>query len=865
MADNNDNIKEKIRNSRVLQVEVNDEIKKSFIAYAMAVNVSRAIPDVRDGMKPVQRRILYSMGELNLFADKPYRKCARIVGDCLGKYHPHGDSSVYGALVRLAQDFSIRCPLVDGHGNFGSVDGDPPAAMRYTEARLSKIAAEMLRDLDKETVDWYPNFDDTLMQPTVLPSRFPNLLVNGSDGIAVGMATNIPPHNLGEVISAVDALIDNPDITVDELMEYVPAPDFPTGGLIMGRGRIRQAYRTGRGGIIIRAKTEIEEAENGKHRIVVTELPYQVNKAELIKTMAELVKDKRVEGISDIREESDRDGMRIVVDVKRDAQPQVVLNMLFKHTDLQTSGGIIFLALVKGEPKILNLKEMLYYYLEHQKEVIERRTRFDLARAEEREHILQGLVIALANIDRVIQLIKESKDKYEASAKLVAEFLLSDKQAGAILEMRLQRLTSLEVESIRAELKDIEERIADFKDILARPERITAIVKTELGEIKDKYDAPRRSQICVDYDEIDIGDLIDREDVVISMTHSGYVKRLPVSEYKAQHRGGTGITAHKPKEEDFVENMFVTCTHDDLLFFTNYGRVYSIKAYEVPEAERTARGRAIVNLLQLSSDEKVNAVIPVKEGSDHSGYLMLATRDGLVKRTAFTEFESIRKVGKIAITLTEGDELISVQILSDGDEILLASSGGKCIRFPATSVRPTGRSSMGVRSIRLGSGERVVDMAVIKKDSTQEVLTVSRLGYGKRSDLDEYRIQSRAGKGTLAGKFNETTGELVNLKLINPTDDVMMIADNGIIIRIRAEEISKISRNTKGVRIMRMKNEGNVVCVAVAPPEPDEQTIEEAERHNAEMAEEDAANDAALEKSSEELLDGGETGGDDEI
>ena len=865
MADNNDNIKEKIKNSRVLQVEVNDEIKKSFIAYAMAVNVSRAIPDVRDGMKPVQRRILYSMGELNLFSDKPYRKCARIVGDCLGKYHPHGDSSVYGALVRLAQDFSIRCPLVDGHGNFGSVDGDPPAAMRYTEARLSKIASEMLRDLDKETVDWYPNFDDTLMQPTVLPSRFPNLLVNGSDGIAVGMATNIPPHNLGEVISAVDALIDNPDITVDELMEYVPAPDFPTGGLIMGRGRIRQAYRTGRGGIIIRAKTEIEEAENGKHRIVVTELPYQVNKAELIKTMAELVKDKRVEGISDIREESDRDGMRIVIDVKRDAQPQVVLNTLYKHTDLQTSGGIIFLALVKGEPKILNLKEMLYYYLEHQKEVIERRTRFDLARAEEREHILQGLVIALANIDRVIQLIKESKDKYEASAKLIAEFLLSDKQAGAILEMRLQRLTSLEVESIRAELKDIEERIADFKDILARPERITAIVKTELGEIKDKYDAPRRSEICIDYDEIDIGDLIDREDVVISMTHSGYVKRLPVCEYKAQHRGGTGITAHKPKEEDFVENMFVTCTHDDLLFFTNYGRVYSIKAYEVPEAERTARGRAIVNLLQLSSDEKVNAVIPVKENSDHSGYLMLATRDGLVKRTAFTEFESIRKVGKIAISLNEGDELISVQILENDDEILLASSGGKCIRFPAASVRPTGRSSMGVRSIRLGSGERVVDMAVIRKDCEQEVLTVSQYGYGKRSDIDEYRIQSRAGKGTLAGKFNEVTGELVNLKLINPSDDVMMIADNGIIIRIRAEEISKISRNTKGVRIMRMKNEGSVVCVAVAPPEPDEQTIEEAERHNAEMAEEDAAKNAALERESEELLDGGDDNDGGEI
>ena len=658
MADKNDNIKEKIQNSKIVQVEVNDEIKKSFIAYAMAVNVSRAIPDARDGLKPVQRRILYSMGELNLYSDKPHRKCARIVGDCLGKYHPHGDSSVYGALVRLAQDFSIRCPLVDGHGNFGSVDGDPPAAMRYTEARLSKIAAEMLRDLDKETVDWYPNFDDTLMQPTVLPSRFPNLLVNGSDGIAVGMATNIPPHNLGEVISAVDALIDNPEISVDELMEYVPAPDFPTGGLIMGRSRIKQAYRTGRGGIVVRAKTEIEEGAGGKHHIIITELPYQVNKAELVKSIAELVKDKRVEGISDVHEESDREGMRIVVDVKRDAQPQVVLNMLFKHTDLQTSGGIIFLALVNGEPKILNLKEMLFHYLEHQKDVITRRTRFDLARAEEREHILNGLVIALANIDRVIELIKKSKDKYEAAANLIGEFLLSDKQAGAILEMRLQRLTSLEVESIRNELKEIETRIADFKDILARPERITAIVKTELNEIKDKYDTPRRSELCIDYDEIDVGDLIDREDVVISMTHSGYVKRLPVAEYKAQHRGGTGITAHKPKEEDFVENMFVTCTHDNLLFFTNFGRVYSIKAYEVPEAERTARGRAIVNLLQLQSDEKVNAVIPVKEDSDHGGYLMMATKGGLVKRTAFSEFESIRKVGKIAISLNEETELL---------------------------------------------------------------------------------------------------------------------------------------------------------------------------------------------------------------
>lgn len=834
MAEKNENLKEIINKSKIVKVEVNDEIKKSFIAYAMAVNVSRAIPDVRDGLKPVQRRILYSMSELNLWNNQPTRKCARIVGDCMGKYHPHGDSSVYYALVRLAQDFSIRCPLVEGQGNFGSVDGDPPAAQRYTEARLSKIAAEMLRDLDKETIDWYPNFDDTLSQPTVLPARFPNLLVNGSDGIAVGMATNIPPHNLGEVISAVEALIDDPDISVDELMNYVPAPDYPTGGRIMGRMRIRQAYKTGRGGIIVRAKAEIEEAENGKHRIIVTELPYQVNKSELIKTMAELVKDKRVEGISDIREESDKDGMRIVIDVKRDAQPQVVLNMLYKHTDLQTSGGIIFLALVNGEPKILNLKEMLYHYLEHQKDVIVRRTRYDLGKAVEREHILSGLLIALTNIDRVIEVIKQSKDKYEASANLMSEFVLTDKQAGAILEMRLQRLTSLEVESIKAELNELEIKIADYRDILAKPERVMSIIKTELGEIKEKYDTPRRSELCVDYDEIDVGDLIDREDVVISMTHTGYVKRQPVSEYKAQHRGGMGITAHKTKDDDFVENMFVTCTHDDLMFFTSIGRAYVIKAYEVPEAERTARGRAIVNLLQLRPDERVNAIIPVKENSNHEGYLMLATKHGLVKRTAFSEFESVRRVGKLAITLNEGDELISAQIVGEKDQVLLAASSGKCIRFEADDVRPTGRSSMGVRSIKIDEGDRVVDMAIIREGCEQEVFTISKNGYGKRSDLADYRVQSRAGKGSLAGRFDEKTGELVNLKLISPGDDIMLIADNGIIIRIKSEEISKISRNTKGVRIMRMKGEGSVVCVAVAPPEPDESLDEQTSHDEAE-------------------------------
>ncbi len=813
-----------VDNTKIVKVQLEEEMKTSFIAYAMAVNVSRAIPDVRDGLKPVHRRILYSMGELNLFADKPYRKCARIVGDVLGKYHPHGDSAVYMALVRLAQDFSIRCPLVDGHGNFGSVDGDPPAAQRYTEARLSKIAGEMLRDIDKETVDWYPNFDDTLEQPTVLPSRFPNLLVNGSDGIAVGMATNIPPHNLGEVIDGVCALIDNPEITVDELMQYIPAPDYPTGGLIMGRANIRHAYRTGRGGVVMRAKTEIEEypmrdgSSQTRQRIIVTELPYQVNKAELIKHIADLVKDKRIEGISDVKEESDRQGMRIVIEVKRDAQAQVVLNTLYKHTELQVSGGITFLALVNGEPKILNLREMLYYYLEHQKEVVLRRTRYDLEKAEERAHILEGLVKALANIDKVVAIIKASRDKFEASEKLMSEFILSDKQANAILEMRLQRLTSLEVEHLRAELAALKETIADLKNIIANPHRVEEIVKTELNEIKDKYATPRKTELCIDYNEIDIGDLIEREDVVISMTHFGYIKRLPTAEYRAQHRGGKGITAHRPKEEDFVENMFVTCTHDDLLFFTNFGKVYAIKAYEVPEAERTARGRAIVNLLQLGEGEKVNAVIPIKE--DMRGNLIMATKRGLIKKTKLEEFASIRKVGKIAITLTEGDELISVQLTCGRDEILIASSAGKCIRFAEDDVRLMGRGAQGVKSMKIDEDDYIVDMTVVKDGS--EVLTVSQFGYGKRTDIEDYRLQSRAGKGIKAGTFNSKTGRLVNLKQITPDDDVMIIADNGTIIRMRAKEISKISRDTQGVRMMKMKGEGNVVCVAVAQPEEEE-------------------------------------------
>ena len=807
---------EALSKTNVHVVKMEEEMKKSFIAYAMAVNVSRAIPDVRDGLKPVHRRILYSMGELNLFNDKPYRKCARIVGDVLGKYHPHGDSAVYEALVRLAQDFSIRCPLVDGQGNFGSVDGDPPAAQRYTEARLSKIAAEMLREIDKNTVDFYPNFDNTLMQPVVLPSRFPNLLVNGADGIAVGMATNIPPHNLGEVINGAIAVMDNPDITVEELMKIIPAPDFPTGGIMMGRVGIRNAYKTGKGNILLRAKTEIEE-HNGRQRIIVTELPYQVNKAKLVETVAGLVKDKRIEGIADIREESDRHGMRIVFDLKRDANAQVVLNMLFKHTQMQVSDGIILLALADGEPKILSLKEILSYYIDFQKEVIVRRTKYDLEKAEDRYHIIEGLVIALDNIDRVIQIIKQSEDKQAAAAALMAEFGLSDKQTNAILEMKLSRLTHLEVESLKNELAELERQINDFKDILAKPQRVIDIVKTEMGEIRDKYGEPRKTEICTDYSEIDIGDLIEKEDVVVSMTHLGYVKRLPVAEYHTQRRGGKGVTAHKPREEDFVENMFVTNTHDDLLFFTNRGKVYCIKGYEIPEAERTARGRAIVNILQLENGEKVTAVIPRKE--DSQGNLIMATRNGLIKKTDLAEFESIRKTGKIAISLTEDDELIGVDMTTGYDEILMASHEGKCIRFAEEEVRQMGRDTMGVRSIKLDEGDYVVDMAIARNGV--EVLTVSENGFGKRSDLVDYRLQSRAGKGIKAGTFNEKTGKLVNLKLINPDNDIMLIADNGIVIRVRAKEISKIGRDTMGVRIMKFKGDAKVVCVSESPAAED--------------------------------------------
>ena len=837
------------KDTKIEKVDTVDNLKKSFISYAMAVNVSRAIPDVRDGLKPVHRRILYAMGEMNNFYDKPTKKCARIVGDVMGKYHPHGDSSVYDAMVRLAQDFSIRYPLVDGQGNFGSVDGDPPAAMRYTEARLSKIAGLMLEDIDKETVDFYPNFDNTLEQPTVLPAKIPNLLISGADGIAVGMATNIPPHNLTEVLTGLQALIDNPDIDIDDLIKIIPAPDYPTGGIIMGRVAVKHAYKTGRGGIVVRGKAEIEETSSGKSRIIITELPYQVNKAQLIIQIADLVKNKKLEGISDIKEESDRRGMRIVIDIKKDANAQVVLNSLYKQTQLQKGSGIIFLALVDGQPKVLNLKEMLYYYLEHQKVVLRRKTEFDLKKAREREHIVKGLVIALASIDEVVQIIKSSKDRQDALVKLTENFELDEIQANAILDMRLAKLTSLEVEKLKEELEELERLIADLEDILARPERVLQILRDNFETIKQQYGDDRRTEISLDGGGIDIADLIEKEDVVISMTNQGYIKRMSTSEYKAQNRGGVGVTAHKTKEEDFVKNIFVTNTHDDLLFFTNKGKVYCIKAYEVPQAQKTAKGRAMINLLMLTDGEVVTTVIPRRDGD--SGYLVMATRNGLIKKTDIKEFDSIRKVGKKAIHLLEGDELIGVELSDGDDDILIASHNGKAIRFSESDVRNMGRDSQGVRSLKLSKDDYIVDMAVVKGSS--QIVTISEHGYGKRSDVEDYRLQSRGGMGVKAGVFNEKTGLLASLKQSIEDDDIMLIADNGVIIRTPVNQISKLSRVSQGVKVMRLKDENKIVGVALVKKEEIQEDNEDGS-----LTEEGQSIKAVLDNIDEKLTEGEE-------
>lgn len=806
------NIKEILAKTKILPVTVKEEMSMSFISYAMAVNVSRAIPDVRDGLKPVHRRILFAMHDLNNTYDKPTKKCARIVGEVMGKYHPHGDSSVYFALVRMAQDFSINVPLIQGQGNFGTVDGDPPAAQRYTEARLSKIASEMLRDIDKETVDFYPNFDDTLTQPVVLPCHFPNLLINGSEGIAVGMATSIPPHNMREVIQGTIALIDDPDITVDELMEYIPAPDYPTGGMVLGRSAIRQAYRTGHGGVVIRSKANIEE-HNGREEIVVTEIPYQVNKSNLIKAIVDQVKDKKIEGISNIREESDRFGMRLVIEVKRDANAQVVLNTLYKQTNLQVSTGINFLALVRGKPLVLNLKQILEEYILHQIDIIERRTRFNLRKAAERCHIVEGLVVAVANIDEVVHIIKNSRERSEAANALMERFSLSEKQVNAILDMRLSSLTGLQIEKLQGELEQLRLTIIDLEDILAKPERVKAIIKDDLQHNADAYGEERKSEISYDESEINIEDLIVQEDVVISMTYQNYIKRMAVTEYRSQNRGGTGVTAHKLKDEDFVSNVFVCNTHEDLLFFSNKGKAYSIRAYMVPEASKTAKGRAMVNVLPLEAGEKITAFLSAKKYDE--GYIVMCTKKGLIRKSALSEFQVVRSNGKIAITLLDDDEVIGVEKTEGNSDIIVASKKGKSIRFSEKDVRRTGRGSQGVRSMKLDEDDYIVDMGVINDENA--VITISENGYGKITDIAEYRCQNRAGKGIKAGNFTEKTGLLVNMKLVRKEEDLIIIADNGTMIRIRAEQVSKIGRNTQGVTIMKLRNGGKVVAMARTP------------------------------------------------
>ena len=804
---------------RLINIDMEQEMKKSFISYAMAVIINRALPDARDGLKPVHRRILYAMNELGMTPDKPFRKSARIVGEVLGKYHPHGDSSVYDAMVRLAQDFSMRALLVDGQGNFGSVDGDGAAAMRYTEARLSKIALELVRDLDKETVDFYPNFDNTLMQPAVLPARFPNLLVNGSNGIAVGMATNIPPHNLGEVIDGVIYLIDHPDCTVPELMQFIKGPDFPTGGIVLGKSGIYDAYTTGRGRIIVRAKSEIEPMAANRSRIIVTELPYMVNKARLIEKIAELVHDKRCDGISDIRDESDRHGMRIVIELKRDVNAAVVLNYLYKHTQLQDTFGAIMLALVDGKPQTLTLKEALSCYVKHQEDVIRRRSEYDLERAKARAHILEGLLIAQDNIDEVVRIIRASKSANEARPQLMERFGLTEKQAQAILDMRLSRLTGLERERLEEELGQQRETIAYLSEVLANEQMVLGIIKTEISEIRQRYADARRTELTAMDGEIDPEDLIEEKDMVVTLTHFGYVKRCDKSVYRAQNRGGRGVSAHATREEDYVEQMFVVSSHDDIMFFTSRGRCYMLKCYEIPEAGRAARGTAIVNLLQLDGGEKVTAMIPIPDDSQERN-LVMVTRNGLIKKTALEEFKNLRKAGLIAIILREEDELIAVRLTNGHDEILIGTRNGMAIRFPETDIRLMGRASMGVKSIDLSPEDCVIDAAIVWEGAM--VLAITANGYGKRTALEEYRLQSRAGKGILAMKLTEKTGPLA-AQLLAPADlDLMLITDDGTIIRMSVDEVRMVGRNTQGVRLMRIAEGARVVSVALAEPETKE-------------------------------------------
>ena len=804
---------------QIIKRDIEEEMRTAYIDYAMSVIVARALPDVRDGMKPVHRRILYTMNEDGFTPDKPYRKCATTVGDVLGRYHPHGDSSVYDALVRMAQDFSLRYMMVDGHGNFGSIDGDPPAAYRYTEARMSKMAQYMLSDIDKNTVDFMPNFDDRLQEPTVLPARIPALLANGSSGIAVGMATNIPPHNLTELANGIIKIIDEDNVTDEELMTVIKGPDFPTGATILGREGIKQAYTTGRGKITLRAEAEIEEMSGGKQRIIVSSLPYQVNKSKLIEYIADLVKEKRIEGISAIRDESDRqEKVRIVIELKRDANPQVVLNLLYKYTQMQDTFGIIMLALVDGEPKILTLRECLDHYIEHRRKVVLRRTKFDLDKAEARAHILEGLKIALDNIDEVINIIRSSYD--DAKERLMERFGLSEIQAQAILDMRLKTLSGLQREKIEEEYKQLMELIAHLKEILASETLVYQIIKEEMIEIKEKFGDERKTKIVAAEGEIDVEDLIKEEQSVIALTHFGYIKRMPIDTYRSQKRGGKGITGMTTKEDDFVKQIFTASTHDTILFFSNKGKLYRLRGYEIPESGRTAKGTAIVNLLSLDAGEKISTIIPIQNFAEGK-YLLFATRNGLIKKTALTEYNSARKTGLLAITLKDEDELIDVRLTDGEDNVVLVTKQGMCITFSERDVRPIGRVSQGVIGIRLDEDDSVIGMESIIQGSNATLLAITENGFGKRTELDEYRVQTRGGKGVITYKITPKTGVIVGIKIVNEEDDVMLITDTGTIIRINVKDISVLGRSTQGVTLMRT-NEGKVVSIEKIVPEKDE-------------------------------------------
>lgn len=832
--------------SRMIDVDINNEMRDSFMAYSMSVIVSRALPDVRDGLKPVHRRILYTMYEKGLGPEKPYRKCADTVGAVLGSYHPHGDASVYDALVRLAQDFSMRYALVDGHGNFGSVDGDPPAAYRYTEAKMSKMAVEMLTDIDKETVDFMPNFDDRLKEPTVLPSRFPNLLVNGSSGIAVGMATNIPPHNMGEVIDAMCCLIDNPEAQLEDVMQHIQGPDFPTGAMIMGRSGIRAAYATGRGKIIVRARAEIVEQKNGRFKIIVTELPYQVNKARLVESIANLVKDKRIEGISNVEDHSDREGMHIEIDIKRDASPQIVLNQLYSFSQMQVTFGVIMLAIVNGEPKVLTLREMLQDYIDFQIDVVTRRTVYDLRKAEERAHILEGLKIAIDFIDEVIAIIRSSKDTSTAKQRLTERFGLDDVQTQAIVQMRLGQLTGMERGKIEEELRVLGEKIADFKDILANQERLLGIIKDEALAVRNRFADPRRTEIMTVSGEVDIEDLIPQEECVLTLTSFGYVKRLSVDTYHTQRRGGRGVSAMARREEDAASEMFIINSHDYVLFFTNRGRVYRLKCYEIPEGSRTAKGMNIANLLPISGDERVTSMIRVPQ-FDEDKYLIMVTRRGLVKRISLNAYNTARKGGIIALELNEGDELAWVRMTDGSAEMLVATKKGMAIRFKETDVRPMGRGARGVKAITLRDGDEVVGMSTLRPDAY--VLTVSETGFGRLSEIGDYRLQTRGGKG-ITNYHVKKYGDVAAIKVVDLEDDIIIISDDGIIIRIQADSIRLCARPSKGVVVMKVKDGSKVVTLARAPHEEEEEPEAEEVEGAAETTEPDEPEQAPEEQES---------------